>query len=75
MSLKLLHPSDISCLSISTEVEIFVVHHKLQFSTSVEPVSGCVYIRELERTALTFFLLFCMELGIDKPKRVTELDF
>ena len=37
MSLKLLHPSDISCLSISTEVEIFVVHHKLQFSTSVEP--------------------------------------
>ena len=37
MSLKLLHPSDISCLPISTEVEIFVVHHKLQFSTSVEP--------------------------------------
>ena len=30
---------------------------------------------KLQRTALTIFLIFCMELGIDKVNKVTEPDF
>ena len=30
---------------------------------------------KLQRTALTIFLIFCMELGIDKVNEVTEPDF
>ena len=47
----------------------------LQLSPRPKMLGGWLDTLKLEETALRIFLIFCMELGVDKLSGITEPDF